>query len=241
VLLKSLSVAKLNISIDDISPHSLSSTRVLKQCYRIIAIQPDIKFTLFVPAAYWRTIGPTSTPEPLWIDRFPTFCQELRELSPKNFEIAFHGLYHGIPYRSNNDEFQNLSFEDAIQIVKTMLGVVINAGLLDLFKMILRPPAWRMSSDAFLACAALGINTFALSPDDYAMATYQGAQINRRVNYYNCCPPTKPLKVFDHTEIVYHACEWDRNYFSDERVNELVQFLNSEQFEYVFIDGLIDG
>ena len=66
---------KVNISIDDVSPHPLSSTKILEQCYRLIEEFEDIKFTLFVPIAYWRTIGPTATKEPLFIHQYSEFCQ----------------------------------------------------------------------------------------------------------------------------------------------------------------------
>ena len=52
---------KINISIDDVSPHQFSSTNVLDRCFELIQAFPDIKFTLFVPVAYWRTIKPTTT------------------------------------------------------------------------------------------------------------------------------------------------------------------------------------
>ena len=100
----------LNISIDDVSPHPLSSVSVLERCFEIIDKFPTIKFTLFVPAAYWRTIGATSTEEPLWINRYPDFCSVLRQLPSKNFELGYHGLLHGIPNVSNNDELQSVHF-----------------------------------------------------------------------------------------------------------------------------------
>lgn len=66
----------VNISIDDVSPHPLSSTKVLDQCFELIKYFPDIKFTLFVPAAYWRTMRKDiATKEPLRIDMFPYFSK----------------------------------------------------------------------------------------------------------------------------------------------------------------------
>ena len=56
----------LNISIDDVSPHPLSSTKVLEQCYYLIEKFEDIKFTLFIPLAYWRTMrADIATEQPL--------------------------------------------------------------------------------------------------------------------------------------------------------------------------------
>ena len=40
---------RVNISIDDISPHPQSSAKVLHRCFDLIKIFEDIKFTIFVP------------------------------------------------------------------------------------------------------------------------------------------------------------------------------------------------
>ena len=65
----------INISIDDVSPHPHSSIKVLDRCFELINIYPDIKFTLFIPLAYWRTVRPDiSTKKPLILSEFPDFC-----------------------------------------------------------------------------------------------------------------------------------------------------------------------
>jgi hypothetical protein len=51
--------SKINISIDDVSPHPLSSLAIVDKCQRIIDKIPDAKFTFFVPISYWRTITPS--------------------------------------------------------------------------------------------------------------------------------------------------------------------------------------
>ena len=73
------------------------------------------KFTLFVPVAYWRTRGHTATEKPLILNEHREFCEILKLLPKTNFEIGYHGLLHGIPGISNNDEFQNLNYEQAKQ------------------------------------------------------------------------------------------------------------------------------
>lgn len=235
--------ARLNISIDDVSPHPMSSTSVLWRCQRVLREFPDARFTLFVPTAYWRTMGHTATSEALWLDRHAGFCNELAALDPKSFEIGYHGLHHGIPGESNNDELQHLSYEDALYVMDQMLGGAYNAKMEAFFKPILRPPAWRMSPGAFKAAEEKGIRTFALSPDGYAMATYAGAQEGRRVVYYDCCPPSKPLRLLEKTEIVYHACEWDSNHLDDSACDRLMEFLtrHRDDYEFCFIEGLLDG
>ena len=76
----------VNVSIDDVSPHPRSSTKVIDQCYKLIDSFPDIKFTLFVPTAYWRTMrAEIATKEPLVISKYPEFCEELKKLPVVNF------------------------------------------------------------------------------------------------------------------------------------------------------------
>ena len=119
---------KVNISIDYVSPHPMSSIGVVDRCFELIEEFKDIKFTLFVPVAYWRTIGPTATKDPLLITRFPEFCDSLRKLPRENFEIGYHGVFHGIPSVSNNDELRDVSLEQARQIFKIMLTSADDAG-----------------------------------------------------------------------------------------------------------------
>ena len=40
---------KVNISIDDVSPHPMSSVKVIERCREIIKKFPEAKFSLFVP------------------------------------------------------------------------------------------------------------------------------------------------------------------------------------------------
>jgi predicted deacetylase len=236
---------RLNLSIDDVSPHELSSIRVIDKCLQIITEFSDAKFTLFVPTAYWRTLGDTATKTALSISQYPEFCAALGALPSKNFEICYHGHYHGIPHVSNNDELQHLSYSDALSVIDAMFNEVNHSGLFNVFKPILRPPAWRMSPETFDACADAGIEILALSADDYANKTYKGrdksAKWINNIVYQTCNPPMRNLKLEEKTEVVYHACEWDKNYFSDDRVNELLKFLreNKGKFQFAFMKEML--
>jgi predicted deacetylase len=232
---------KINISIDDVSPHPLSSVKVLDRCFELIKEFPEIKFSLFIPIAYWRTTRPgIATKQPLIIDQFPEFCKTLRELPASNFEICYHGLFHGIPGQSDNDEFQHLTEEQAISKFNNMFSVVNRANLQNVFKPIFRPPAWRMSPGAIKAAEKVGIKILALSPKDYAKATYQGFENSfPKVIYYNCNPPFDPLAEYPVVEIVYHACEWDKNYFSIELAKQLRDWLKLyEDISFEFMESL---
>jgi peptidoglycan/xylan/chitin deacetylase (PgdA/CDA1 family) len=107
--------------------------------------------------------------------------------------------------------------------------------------MIFRPPAWRMSGDAINAARSLGIEVLALSPKDYAKKTYEGVEnLKNDVVYYNCNPPLDNLTLHKKTEIVYHACEWDRNYLSKHMSNSLSLFLkNSNNYKFCFLGDMI--
>lgn len=233
----------VNISIDDVSPHPFSSTKVLDQCFSLIEKFPDIKFTLFIPTSYWRTVKPSiATRHPLQLDLFPDFCKEIRELPRENFEVGFHGHHHGIPGKNDNDELRDLNYAQSKEIIATMRKIVKDAGLQEVYKPIIRPPAWRMSPEAISAFRDEGFKILALSPDDYALKTYQKEHL--KINdfvMFNACPPFKPLKIFDRTEIVYHACEWDKNYLSPTLKEELSNFLeyNLDKIRFAFMEEMV--
>ena len=131
---------KVNISIDDVSPHPMSSVKVLDRCFELIEVFPDIKFTLFVPMAYWRQSGHTRTNVPLEVHQFPQFCEFIKNLPSNNFEIGYHGLWHGVPPHNNNDEFKEVDYERADAILKAMLQIEQLAGLSETFKPIFFTP-----------------------------------------------------------------------------------------------------
>tara|TARA_Y100000592_G_scaffold99358_1_gene175095 strand:+ start:16 stop:732 length:717 start_codon:yes stop_codon:yes gene_type:complete len=233
----------VNISIDDVTPHPFSSTKVLDQCFSLVDKFPNIKFTLFIPTSYWRTVKPSiATNRPLQLDLFPEFCKEIRDLPAENFEVGFHGHHHGIPGKSDNDELRDLSYAQSKEIIAVMRKIVKDAGLKDVYKPIIRPPAWRMSPEAIRAFRDENFQIFALSPDDYAVSTYQKEHLKRNdIVMYNVCPPQKPLKLFDKTEIVYHACEWDKNYLSPTLKEDLSHFLeyNSGKINFAFMQDMV--
>lgn len=219
---------RVNISIDDVSPHPRSSLAVLESCAEVIRSFPDAKFTLFVPTAYWRTIKPdTTTSHPLYLTHHSQFCDELRALSATRFEVGYHGHYHGVPGMSDNDEFRDLTADQAQEKFLTMGVEVSEAGLSGVFRPIFRPPAWRMSRDSIRVARRLGFRVLALSPKDYAVKTYDGEDVGSDVVKYTHNPPFDPLNDVPEGDVVvvYHACEWDKNHFDLDKARELVQWL----------------
>ena len=229
----------VNVSIDDISPHPKSSTKVLERCFELIEVFPDIKFTLFIPMNYQRMDG-RSYP----LTAHDDFCEELRKLPRSNFEFGWHGFDHGIPMVSNNDEFKDMTYEDANEALIKMFQEANLSEISDIFSSIFRPSAFRMSPDTFNACCFHGLQILALSDDPLVAVGYGGEDKKYKdVVYYNVNPPLKPLKLFDRTEIVYHACEWDRSYLDEEKTTELRDFCfeHKENIKFTFMKGIVDG
>ena len=234
---------KVNISIDDVTPHPYSSVKVLERCSELIDIFPNIKFSLFIPTAYWRTQKPiTITPEPLTLTKYPDFCDLIRVLPKENFEVGYHGHYHGIPGENDNNELLDVNYEQAKEKIQAMFDVVEAVDLKDTFKLILRPPAWRMGPDCFDACKDMGIRSLALSDIDYALESNKGKDKEYgSVSYSNVFPPFRPLEFHEKTGIVYHACEWDRDYLDVTKREKLTDFLTKEldNIEFVFLEDLV--
>jgi len=208
---------RVNISIDDVSPHPKSSTKVLDVCWKLIDVFKEIKFTLFVPIAY-RLIGE----EEYCIDKFKDFIDTIRELPKSNFEIGWHGYHHDIwntEHNCKDREFRCLNYEETRMVFEKMFEVATKAGLVDLFIPIFRPPAFKLSLSAIEYCKNIGIG------------------ISTKINVN---PPFKCLKLYEKTSILYHACEWDKSYFSKERAEELKVFLNDnlDEIEFVFMGNM---
>ena len=231
---------KINISIDDVTIHPKSNTSVLKRCEELIKIYPSIKFSLFVPTGYWRTQKHgTITSNSLNISSSPQFCEIIRNLPEENYEIGYHGHYHGIPGKSDNDEFQYLNYDQAMEKIDTMFSEVKKAGLYEKMKKIFRPPAWRLSPDSFKALHDRGFKLFALTDLPHINEVYAGAQNKYPCTFSNQYPPFRPLEVTDKCGVVYHACEWDKNYLSMDMKAQLDSFLMYNDCEFVFLDGLL--
>ena len=225
--------SKVNISIDDISPHPQASIKVLENCYKLIGEYPCIKFTLFIPMAYTRHNEKTYD-----VREYKDFCEYLRNLPDEYFELGWNGVYHGILGKSNNDEFKDLSRAESFDRLLEMFQISLEAGIYDLFKPIFRPSALRMSPESFDACREADIDILALSED----IDYGGKDKSfESVVYYDCNPPHKPLQLKKSTEIMYHACEWDKNHLGEEKMNGLRAFLddNINNIEFVFMDKMV--
>lgn len=225
---------KLNISIDDISPHPKSSTKILNKCNDIISVFNEVKFTLFIPMAFTRLKEKT-----YFISENENFCNTLSNLSSENFELGWHGYYHGIINNSNNDEFRYLKYNDCSRILDLMYKEAEKAKIKHLFKPIFRPPAFHMSSDCFKCLYENGIKKLCISSKiNYNNSEEEFIKLGGFVNYYNANPPLISFPENKDTYAFYHACEWDVSYLNDFLKDDLIKFITNNNFEFVFLGDL---
>jgi len=234
---------KINISIDDLSPKPQSDTTCLKQCFRILEEFPDLKFTLFVPTALQRFRDGDQFP--YLITNYPDFIEEIRSLSPSNFEIGMHGHFHGrtSPDINNNGEFEFLNYGETLEKFRLSKTIFDLAGIE--VKPIFRPSAFRMSPASFDAAREFGIKILALAQWEPYKSIYEGRDgIFSDVNYVDFDPPlhnlSLPYCVYrQYIEIMYHALKKNRNYLDENNAKRLIEFLkNLQDIEFVFMKDL---
>lgn len=228
-------MAILNISIDDVSPHINSSTTILDQCHNLTRKYPNIKFSLFIPMAYWRTLkNGQSTTEPLFLYKYKDTCDILRSLNSSNFELCYHGVYHGIPGLDNNNEFRDLSQKEADDKFEFMSNIAQRCGLS--FKNIFKPPAWKMSPFAIKSAKERNI-LLELCKSEQTLINYDREDTNVKVVYSTNCTPQLGISLEPIMTLTYHACNWDPSFFTP-LVDNLDRFINKNHhnIEFMFLE-----
>ena len=85
-----------------------------------------------------------------------------------------------------------------------------------------------------------GFKLFALTNLDYAMAYYSGEEQKYPSTFSNQFPPFSGLYEEERCGIVYHACEWDKNYLDKEKTQELIHFIDEcRNHSFEFLGGLV--
>ena len=208
---------RLNVSIDDISPHPKIGMDALNRLREIVESH-NIKVSLFVPTCVKR-FGDNEKKYYL-LEDYPKFVDELKSL-PQNFEICHHGHKHGKKDpKSNNDEFRYLSQQETVDILNRSREVFNNVGLT--VRPVLRPPGFWISKDAFKGCVEFGIKVLALNDSKRYMRSYGKAA--RRYKHV-VFPGIQPKKK-DAEEIFYHAGDDQPDYFSKKFARRVVRRLN---------------
>ena len=87
----------------------------------------------------------------------------------------------------------------------------------------------------------MGIKILALHPGPYGGLDYGGEDKRyKKVVYYTSCPPFEELRLCENMEVVYHACDWDKNYLDEKLASELISFIEKEEdkIDFQFMSGM---
>ena len=239
------------ISIDDISPHMYSGRKSIQNCIDFIKKMPNAKFVFFIPIAYKRISGRVQiiseeekpiiniiNKEPLYLSNHVDFCNILLSLPGTNFQFGYHGYYHSKidrPGKSNNNEFLNLNYSETIDKIKLMEDEVIKSNLKHRFSKIFRPPGWRISNEAIKAFLDNNYTLHLHKDINYDLTDIKNLN---NIYYLDYMPPEIPLNNNNNNNIhiVYHACEWLKNYTSNVQFDELIQKYKNYKIKFNFLN-----
>lgn len=217
----------INISIDDISPHPKMGLDCLRNLDSLLNKFPNIKISLFVPTSICRyKFGEKK----YCLLDYPKFVEEIKKL-PNNFEICYHGHFHGNKVKkSNNDEFRYLDATKTQELLNTSYKIFKETGIS--VKNVFRPPGFWMSQWAFEGCKNFGIKTLALNRDKRYRKCY-----NRQHKSFNNVVWVG--KNTDYIEMFFHAGKDQRNYIGKESVKIIMNTINNyKDIEFVFLEQL---
>lgn len=224
-----------NLSLDDQSPYPTAGLNfeAVNWCDKLIKRWPDLKIDLFVPAAYTR-LGDTNF---AFLTKYPDWVKRMNDLPRENYRINPHGYFHarlsaGKHPKSNNDEFQYLSEQQASTVLGHMLGEFEAAGLK--YEKVFRAPGWKLSTSTAKVLTELGF-------------TIAGNQ-----HYYDVLKDRVPGMCYLITNwelredcvlkgnvfAAGHTSTWCDNFFDEKVYNRVVRLLEAGEFEFKFLGEL---
>ena len=229
---------KFNLSLDDLAPHPNTGANFesIYWCDKLIEDFPNIKINLFVPASYARLNEIYYN-----LSDYSDWVSKLNAL-PNNYRVNLHGYRHRRWVKdfymhkkyppSNNDEWQFLNFQYAYNIGKLMIEEFNRAGVK--YEPTFRPPGWKISKEAIKALEALGIKCFAGSAEYYEK---HKSHLNTRWVSFNwdlafSDAPKGNIIAYGHTS------NWTNNYMNEDRYNLIKNTLNSDNFDFRFIEEM---
>ncbi len=228
-----------SLSLDDVCPHPECDifSGSIDWCDKLIHRWPDIKIDLFVPFAYARL----KDKDPFYLHNYVNWLKCINKL-PDNYKINLHGFFHrrsktdykwhqGI--ESNNNEWEKLTYAQAELLLNRMEKGFKKSGM-KFFK-VFRPPGWHIGVEAARLLKNRG----------YVIAgnkTYY-KKIRNMVEGVKYIPynwdMTTPCKIKGDVVAFGHTSNWTNNYMDELRYNLIMDLLDSDKFDFKFIEELI--
>lgn len=222
----------INISIDDVCPHPKMGLKSVDLINKLIEKYPNIKCSLFVPTCMTRY---KYREKSYYLPDYPDFVNDLKSLPPENFEICYHGHFHGnANTNSNNDEFRYTNKMDAFSILQKSQKCFNDLGLR--VSPVFRPPGFWLSKDSFSACKEFGIKVLALNSKKHCMSCYGGAE----KSFGNVIYIGKQMDRPKFIELLFHAGRDQKDFLGNKMFKELKNKLNRWKPLFSFL-GDING
>ena len=219
-----------NLSLDDQSPHVKAGLNfeAVEWCLKLIERWPDLKVTLFIPAAF-RRLGE----EPHFLTQYPAWVARMNSLPTHNFEFGTHSYYHSrlsVRYgNSANNEVEHTTYAETKLLVEHMIGEFDTAGLRHVG--LYRAPGWHLGQPAAQALTDLGF-TICGNQHYYGVLNGKVAGMKYVTSNWDClsdCALAGDVLACSHTS------NWTTNYFDQAVYNKVVRLLESREFEFRFL------
>jgi hypothetical protein len=219
------------LTLDDFSPRP--GTNDLAWCNKLIEKHPNIKIDLFVPAAYCR-LGE----KPHYLSDYPDWIEKTKNL-PKNYKINLHGMFHRRSRKdfiwhtgtvSNNNEWENLTYKQANVLLKMIVKEFDKIGIK--YSRVFRAPGWHIGKDAIRLLTDKG---YVIAGNEHYYQKYKSKVSNMRYISYNW-DLTKTCSVEGDVVGFGHTSNWTDNYINEKRYKLIVDLLESDKFEFMFIE-----
>lgn len=111
----------------------------------------------------------------------------------------------------------------------------MKSNLYERFSKIFRPPGWKISNQAINAFIDKGFTLHLHKDIPYDLTDVQNTN---KIYYCDYMPPEIPLnnsdKKFFH--IVFHACEWLKNFLSVESCELVMNFFKNKNLAFRFLE-----
>ncbi|OGM21222.1 hypothetical protein A2955_04005 [Candidatus Woesebacteria bacterium RIFCSPLOWO2_01_FULL_37_19] len=232
---KKSNIVKYNLNFDDLLP-KYSNLALLK---KLVGKFPNIKITMFM------SINSRLARDANIFD-YPAWCEEIKNLPKKNFEIGIHGYYHHINDWHNTPEFKYLSKRQARDLLLACERALKKSGIK--FVRGFRPPRWELSKGTEKALEELNYSFLSDSPKFYQEhlniripRIFPNSDIEENLDYGDYVPYRDilldPQEYYIHRGHLFDYCD---NNLTPETFDNIVKTIKSfRKVKFVFLSEMV--